>query len=351
VRAIIPFQGQDPTNDKMWAVTADGIYDVTTYNTTSPTRDVTFANTSTDSGYGVWTEMTLDTGAQVLFYADPQNGLHQYTESTGLWTVPSFTGPTVANIAFVVLHKQRLWVIEKGSGDAWYSPVDSIAGVMTKFTFGSKFTYGGSLAGLWTWTIDGGAGVDDFLVAISRGGDVLVYQGSDPSLQDFGVIGNWYIGEVPDSRRIVEKHGGEMYALSTFGVVSLRDLMQGADASDVRASASAKVNRVLRAAVIDKNSDYGWALQVFPPDGFMQILAPFGTAVDALQYNQNLLTKAWGYWSGVPAEPGPIHSSASPTREIGCRLLRHTLVRLVDGWGVRLQPGRCSAVGYRTTPM
>jgi hypothetical protein len=69
------------------------------------------------------------------------------------------------------------------------------------------------------------------------------------------------------------------------------------------------VNRVLRAAVIDKKSDYGWALQVFPPDGFMQILSPFGTAADALQYNQNLLTKAWGYWSGVPARCAEIWNS------------------------------------------
>ena len=75
---------------------------------------------------------------------------------------------------------------------------------MTKFTFGAKFTYGGALIGVWSWTIDGGSGVDDFLVAISRGGDILIFQGADPSLADFALIGSWFVGEVPDSRKIVD---------------------------------------------------------------------------------------------------------------------------------------------------
>lgn len=304
VRTIIPFSGQDTANDKLWGVTQDGIYDVTSNGTTSPTEDVTFTTTTTNAGYGVWTEMTLDTGAQVLFYADAQNGLHQYTESTATWTVPSLTGPTVANIVFVNLWKQRLWVVEDESGDAYYGPVDGISGTFTKFTFGSKFRYGGEVVGIWPWTIDGGAGVDDFLVAVSRGGDVLVYQGSDPSLGDFGLVGSFFIGEIPDSRRIAVSYGGELYLLSTFGVISVRDLLNGVDVSSAIASPSAKINRILRAEILDQKSTYGWSIQAHPPDGFLQIMQPFSADNDAIQYNQNLLTKAWGYWSGMAMKCG-----------------------------------------------
>ena len=300
VRAVIPYEGHNPAKDKLFACTADGIYDVTLFNTTSPTRDVVYSVTDNDAGYSSWTEMTLDDGDQVLLVADPENGLNMYSEGTETWTVPAFTGPTIADIAHVNLHRQRLWVVENGKADAWYSPVDSIAGAMTKFTFGSKFTYGGELVGTWTWTFDGGAGVNDFLVAISRGGDVLLYQGSDPSLSDFSVVGAWYIGEVPDSRNIVMEQGGELYILSTFGLVSLRDLVQGVGATESNSGAK-KINRILRAEVIDKKSDYGWALKAHPSDGFLQVIAPFSGDANAVQYCQNLQTKAWGYWRNVPA--------------------------------------------------
>ena len=44
VRTMLNFKSDssDPTKDRLWAVTNEGIYDVTTFNTTSPTKDVTF---------------------------------------------------------------------------------------------------------------------------------------------------------------------------------------------------------------------------------------------------------------------------------------------------------------------
>ncbi len=303
VRTILPFQGQDPTNNKLFAVCPDGIYDVTTDQETSPTQDVSFSTTSGKAGYGVWTEMTLDTGAQVLFYADGENGLHQYTESSGSWSVPSFTGGvTVADIAFVILHKQRLWVVEKESGDAWYGPVDAISGDFTKFTFGSKFRYGGELLALANWTLDGGDGVDDYLVAISRAGDVLTYRGPDPSDAAWTLTGSYFVGEMPDSRRCTQDYGGQLFILSTFGIVSLHDLTQGVDIADIGKSVSAKINRILRGQVIQKKDTAGWMLTIHPADGFLQILEPWSNEVDAIQYNQNLLTRAWGYWRNVPAK-------------------------------------------------
>ena len=301
VRTIIPYSGHNTASDKLFAVTADGIYDVSLFNTTVPSREVVFSTTANDSGYMNWAEMTLDNDVQMLFAADAENGLYAYSEATGLWSTPLFTGPTVSNIAQVNLFKQRLWVVEDGEAYAYYSAVDSVAGLMTKFTFGSKFRYGGELVGTWTWTFDGGQGVNDFLVAVSRGGDVLLYQGSDPSLEDFEVIGAWYIGELPDSRNVAVQHGGEFYLLSTFGLVSLRDLVQGVGVSEADTPAK-KINRILREDVISKKTDYGWSVRAHPSDGFLQIIAPYGSEPDAVQYTQNLQTSAWGYWRNVPAK-------------------------------------------------
>ena len=305
VRTIIPFEGQaaDAASDRLWAVSENGIYNVTLFNTTTPNEDVTFTVQGAEAGYGVFTEFTNDAAERYLMYADARNGLHRYQEG-GVWDIPPIVSDDltfdVANVAFVMSWKNRLWFIEQDSGDAWYLPPDAIQGTVTKFTFGSKFTHGGELMGLFNWTVDGGDGVDDFLVAVSRGGDVLVYHGTDPILPDFGLRGSYFIGEVPESRRLSVEYGGELYLLSTYGITSIRDLLQGHEPSHVKGSPSAKISRFLRSAIQLGKDEYNWAMHINPADGFLQVVTPLSDQGIAYQYNQNLLTQAWGRWANVP---------------------------------------------------
>lgn len=317
VRTILNYesQKQDSAQDRLWAVTKEGIYNVTTFGDTSPTKDVTFSSSADPAGYGVKCEFTNDASDHYMFYADAVNGLHQYKEGTG-WSIP--TGGTgagewyytnsagvdtafpIADIAFVTVFKQRIWVVLEDSDDAWYLPVASVAGKLTKFTFGAKLDHGGDLMGLWTWSVDGGAGMDDLLVGVSRGGDLVVYQGNDPALNDFGMIGSWFIGAVPNSRRITASYGAEMYILSSFGITSVRDLLQGAAANELRSSPSAKINKYLRVAIEQNITASEWSLNIHPGDGFLQVVTPDPGSNAYVQYNQNLNTKAWGMWEAVP---------------------------------------------------
>jgi hypothetical protein len=316
VRTIIPYQSQtgDSTKDKLFAASTAGIYDITTREVHAGTKLITFGTTTTTAGYGVKCEFTNDASLHYLFYADALNGLYQYTEAAG-WAAP--VGGTsagewyydlgagdvafpIADVAFVMVFKQRIWVILEDQDDAWYLPIAAIAGELTKFVFGAKLPHGGDLMGLWNWTVDGGDGVDDMLIAVSRGGDIAVYQGADPSLDDFGALGEWFIGGTPASRRLVASYGSEMYVLSTFGITSLRDLLQGADPADLRTSPSSKINLTLRSHIQNDVTDNEWSLNIHPADGFMQIVTPDPGTDDYIQYNQNLSTKAWGFWEGVP---------------------------------------------------
>lgn len=311
VRTILPYDSNkaDTANDRLWAVTENGIYNVTIDGTTAPTQDVAFADQTGPAGYGVYTEWTDDAENHRLYYADGTNGLHQYLESTGLWSVPSFTydpgGGSAAfpvdDVAFIAAHKLRLWMIKENSSDAWYTDIASIAGDVTKFTFGAKMPNGGDLLGVYTWSLDGGDGLDDYLVAVARGGDVLVYRGSDPAAADWELVGSWFVGEVPRSRRCVIQHGSEMYVLSTFGLTSVRDLLQGAVSEDVRKSPSAKVNQFLRADVAADPTSYTWSLSRYPAEGFIQVLTPKPASTPFVQYCQNVNTQAWGFWRDVPA--------------------------------------------------
>jgi hypothetical protein len=342
VRTLIAYDSasEDPSKDRLWAVTEFGIFNVTnstgavqfdvvtedglddvvtedgldtivTEGGSAPVQDVVFADQTDPAGYGVYTEWTNDASIHYLFYADGINGIHQYQEATG-WSVPTgwtYDDPDnpgtplpfpVDDVAFVMAHKLRLWVILENSDDAWYSDIASVAGDFTKFTFGAKMPHGGYLQGLWTWSLDGGNGMDDFLVGISRGGDILVYKGSDPALADWTMVGSWFIGATPRSRRLVSDHGSDMYMLSTYGITSLRDLLQGSVAEMNRNSPSAKINRFLRADIESSVDYYGWAIANYPGDGFLQVITPQPSNTPYVQYNQNTSTRAWGFWRGVP---------------------------------------------------
>lgn len=312
VRSVLPYQSQNSGQDRLWAVTENGIYNVTAQNETSPVLDQAFATQNDAAGFGVYVEWVADNLTKYLFFADETNGIYQYTEGAGWarpagWTYnPDGSSPGTAvpysDVVFIAVHKQRLWFILRNGTKAFYSAPAAISGDFVGFTFGAKMPHGGDLRGLYTWSLDGGDGIDDYMVAIGRGGDLMLYRGYDPaSATTWEAVGTWFIGEVPNSRKLVSDYGSEMYVLSVFGITNLRDLLQGADVSAARGSPSAKVNRFLRADIEMNKSDYGWAIEINPADGFLQVVTPKPAVGNYYQYNQNLNTGAWGFWEGVPA--------------------------------------------------
>lgn len=312
VRTIIPYESNTAitAKNRLFGVTPNGIYNMTLDGETAPAQEVVFSATAGGAGYGTWMEFTNDASDHFLFYADYENGVYRYEDATNTWARPAgwqydlgagLIPFPVDQVAFIMVHKLRIWVILKDSNDAWYLPVASIAGQLRKFTFGAKMKYGGTLQGLWTWSLDGGDGLDDYLVAVGKGGDLMVYRGSDPAAADFSLNGNWFIGRTPDSRRIATQYGAEMYVLSSFGITSMRDLVQGSAADNVRTSASSKVNRILRTRVDETIGSNAWSVFINPSGGFMQIIAPFSSSLPSIQFNRNLNTGAWGFWEGVEA--------------------------------------------------
>lgn len=309
VHTIIPFDGieEQGVDDRLFAVTNEGIWDVTTY-AAAPVLKTTFLDQNTNAGYGVYAHYVGNDESNILFYADNFNGLFSYDPVADTWAqTTGIEGPVIENIRFIVLHKQRLWLIEENSTYAWYLPVGSIAGTATKFYFGSKMKHGGNLEGLFNWTVDGGDGVDDYLVAVSRSGDVLPYRGDDPSdANTWSLVGTYFIGEVPRGPHIGSEHGGELFLLSSFGLASMNDLLQGAGftrnnlSSD--ASASAPVTALLRDEMKKTIDDYGWAVRSIPSEGAMLVSTPKKESQRYIQLYFNVVMRGWGLWRDVPVE-------------------------------------------------
>lgn len=310
VGTIIPFGGvdDDASNDRLFAVTNEGIWNVTVAEA-APVLELDFSDpsnggdTTSAAGYGTYTQYTTDAGEQLLYYADSANGLFQYSALTDTWVrATGITGPTIENIVFVTSHKEQLWFIERDDTRGWYLPTASITGAAAAFYFGSKFKHGGDLAGLFSWTIDGGDGVDDYFVAVSRAGDVLPYRGTDPSSADsWASTGQYFIGAVPKGVRFATEFGGNLTLLSVYGLISMDDLVRGVDGKNIGAvTETVKIAAIIRAAMDSLRNDSGWEVLTTPSLGAIVIAQPETVNGVYIQYVLNTTTSGWGLWRGVP---------------------------------------------------
>jgi hypothetical protein len=308
VHSIIPFTGVQPgaVDDRLFAVTNEDIWDVTTLD--APTSVYTLPVTSLGAGHGVFAHYLDQGGSDFLYYADGINGLLQYNGLANdvdpdTWAPAlGITGPNLPAVVFVMVHKKRMWLVEEGKSSAWYLPLDSAQGEATEFYFGGKFPHGGRVYAMYNWSIDGGKGIDDLLVIISSAGDVLVYEGSSPAnADDWSVRGTYYIGDMPTGRRVGSEYSGDLYLLSSFGLISMSDLIRGVDTQNPsETSLSFRVARPLREQIRAKKTLFGWEPIFLPAIGQMMVLIPQANSESWIQYNLTLATEGWGFWRGVP---------------------------------------------------
>ncbi len=309
VHTLIPFNSSDNAiDDKLFAVNNEGIWDVSVYGAT-PIRMATFANVLDVAGYGTFTRHVNQAEVDIMFYADSVNGLWEYTVSTNTWAVPTgITGVSVAAINFVMVFKNNVWFGVQDGTVGYYLPILANAGAVTKQYFGDKFRLGGALKGMFSWTVDGGNGVDDILIVVSSSGDVIVYQGDGPDADNWGMKGVYYIGQIPNTPRFGSEQGGELYLLSAYGVVSMNDLLQGVDSatlmSDLEAhgSMAAKIAGSIRHKMKLSINVPGWDVATVPSLGGILISAPQYGSQAHEQFYYNIATRGWGIWRGVPME-------------------------------------------------
>ena len=313
VKTIIPFLGQegDFSLSRLFAATSTGIYNITTLGEDNPAPVVTFPSVLGYAGYCEWIHFTDPSANQTVLVADGENGLYEYNPTGSTWTklTTEITFPdstTPADIVFITSHKERIWLIAKNSADAYYLPTGAKYGAATKFQFGSKFRYGGLLVGLWDWSVDGGEGVDDYLLAISKGGDLLAYRGSDPSQSsEWDLVGRWFIGPPPAGRRIAVPVGGDTLVLSEYGLTSVSNLMQGVDPSRVERNVTGKITRIIREAIKKKKDSPCWQAIVLPEEGLFLVNSPCDPNERPIQYVLNLNRVSqdtgggWGLWRNI----------------------------------------------------
>ncbi len=279
---------------------------------TAPSLVLAFGITSGEAGYGACHQMTTAAG-HFLLYTDEVNGYHVYSETAGTWAAVTLGGggsqvsvADPATFVNVTVWKSRVWFTQKDTAKCWYLAAGTIYGqafplllAQTAFARG-----GGPLVGLYNWTMDGGVGVDDHLVAISQGGDVAVYKGSDPaSASTFALVGSWFAGSLPKGRNIASKLGGDVALLTKAGLRRVSEIVSGGgDGSS--AYITQGVANLFNSLMLTRSELPGWAIYAHPEDATLIITVPTTAGANTEQLVMSLGNKSWSRYRDLPLYSG-----------------------------------------------
>lgn len=308
IRALLPFTGsaENGAQNRLFATSQTGIWNVSESNTSTPLQVVDFPIQTGNSGYGI-SHVVVTAGGHYLLYCDEVNGLFVYEESSNSWNQPiegagpgEIGGVDPANLVFVTVFKNRVWMVEKGTARAWYLPAGTVYGAATAFEMGQRFKAGGTLVGLWNWTYDRGAGLDDALVAVSTGGDVCIYKGTDPaSASTFGLSGVWSLGGAPPAgRTIATDYGGELLLMSRIGILPISRLVAGEMGHD--SYVTAKVSNLFNSIMLTRAGLLGWSIRIHPEDNALMVTIPTFTGQPTEQMVCALAGRAWFRYRDLP---------------------------------------------------
>jgi hypothetical protein len=290
---------------KLFAARGGFIYDVTAGGAGPWVAE---AGVGIPGGIAFWTWLNFQNAAGSFLLACNQIG--GYAVYNGAWTMPvagagvgQINGADPSKFCFVTEWKKRLWFIEFNSTRAWYLPVGQITGTVKEFNFGEQFRRGGKLVALVNWTVDGGEGVDDYLVAVSSQGAVVVYKGTDPdTVGDFQLHGVWNVGPLPVGHRAVVMTGGDVHILSQFGVTPLTSLINSPILGEIDQKRESYVIAPLIAHLMQAYDTFdGWQIQTLPSEELLAINVP-PTALEnpGDMFALKVTSGAWSMFKAMP---------------------------------------------------
>lgn len=237
-------------------------------------------------------------GGSFLVACNGADPVQNYDGST--WTEPVITGVTSADLIYVSQWKSRLWFVEKNSKNAWYLPVNSIAGAATKLDLGPQFKRGGYLVAIGTVSYDSGTGPDDLIAFISDQGEVAVYQGTDPSSSTTFSISNRFIIGSPIGRRCLLQVGGDLAVISVDGIVSMIAMSNKDRSASDQAAITNKIQDLFNDYARDYRQNFGWQGQIYPLGSYVLFNIPF-SSTQSNQLVMNTETGSWCLFTGMNA--------------------------------------------------
>jgi len=234
------------------------------------------------------------TGANTFTYTS--TGTSTATSVTGTYTTIGITGVNSNTFIGVNLFKNRLYFTQKDTLACWYLPVDSIGGAASPLYFGGIARNSGYLQAMGTWTLDAGQGADDYAVFVTSMGEVIVYNGTDPSsATTWALKGVWQLGQT-FSRRCFFKWAGDLLLLTQDGLVPLASALQSSRL-DPRINLTDKIYFAVSQAASSYYAEFGWQINYFAGENMLILNIPIPTGIE--QYVMHTITKSWARFTNL----------------------------------------------------
>ena len=214
----------------------------------------------------------------------------------GSYTTIGITGVNSNTFINVNLFKNRLYFTQKDTLSCWYLPVDSIGGAASPLYFGSIARNSGYLQAMGTWTLDAGQGADDYAVFVTSMGEVIVYNGTDPSsATTWALKGVWQLGQT-FNRRCFFKWSGDLLLLTQDGLVPLASALQSSRL-DPRVNLTDKIYYPISQAATLYYAQFGWQIQYFASENMLILNIPIPNGME--QYVMHTITKSWARFTNI----------------------------------------------------
>ena len=170
-------------------------------------------------------------GANYLYALNGVDGPRLYNGTT--WQAVTavsapiaITGISPLDIISGTPYNERLFFLKSLQKSFYYLPVGQVGGALVEFPVGRYLARGGYLMAISTVSIDGGDGLDDYLIVASSEGEVLLYQGTDPSDSTrWRMRGSYFVGK-PLNKHAFQPYGTETMYLCEAGLFSMPNALQ-----------------------------------------------------------------------------------------------------------------------------
>ncbi len=219
------------------------------------------------------------------------------------WSNLQISGTGVDRTTFiqVAVHKGRLWFVQKNTTQAVYLAVGAIAGTGVIFDLGQFMTKGGYLVAIGTWTVDTRQTVDEYIAFMTSRGQVIVYQGTDPSsASTWSLVGRYDIGH-PIGVRCFSRIAGDLLVITIDGVVGMSEMLSTDRAAANRVSLTSKIMNQMAIAAQQWGTNFGWQITEYPKGTLSILNVPVQENTMQQQYVMNTITGGWCRFTGINA--------------------------------------------------
>lgn len=296
VETLMTYSGGN--TEELWAVSNGAFYDATSGGAIGAAAVSGLTNSR-------WQYCNVATaGGNFLYAANGFNTPYLYdgttwTSITGVST-PAITGVTTTDLNNPIVFKSRVWFIQKNTLKTWYLPTLAVGGAANAVDMSAVAQLGGHIVDHSTWTIDAGQGVDDYYVAVTSMGEIIVYQGTDPSSSTtWALRGVWRLGH-PVGSRCLFKLGGDLLLISQDGLLPLGAALQSSRVNP-RVALTDKIQYAVSSSISAYGSNFGWQVFYLARENQLWLNVPISEGSSQEQYVMNTITKNWAQFTGMDA--------------------------------------------------